>query len=145
MQNNTTVPQKHTTKHSWHFIDAKDQTLGRLAAQVAKLLIGKHKPIFAYNMSVGDNVVITNAEKILVTGKKLKDKTYQLYTGYPKGLRSTTLDKRMEKNPVRVVEDAIKGMLPNNKLRKEMMRKLYVYKGTEHPHTSQEKKVAEIK
>ncbi|OGC70007.1 50S ribosomal protein L13 [candidate division WWE3 bacterium RIFOXYC1_FULL_39_7] len=143
MQNNTTVPQKHTIKHNWHFIDAKDQTLGRLASRVAKLLIGKNKAIFAYNMTVGDNVVITNAEKITVTGKKLKDKTYQWYTGYPKGLRATTLDKRMDKNPVRVVEDAIIGMLPNNKLRKEMMRKLFVYKGSEHPHASQVKKVTE--
>ncbi|RJR27470.1 50S ribosomal protein L13 [candidate division WWE3 bacterium] len=144
MQNKTTVPQKHTVRHAWHFIDAEDKTLGRLASEVAKLLIGKHKPNFANNINVGDNVVITNAEKIFVTGKKLKDKEYEWYTGYPKGLRSEALGKRLKRSPVRVVEDAIKGMLPNNKLRKERMGKLYVYAGSEHPHKSQEKNLNKI-
>jgi large subunit ribosomal protein L13 len=139
MINKTTMPQKNTVQHTWHFIDAQDQTLGRLAARVAKILTGKHKAIFTPNINVGDKVVITNADKFVVTGKKMKDKTYIWYTGFPKGLRSQRLEERLEKNPTKILEGAIKGMLPNNKLRNVRMKNLFIYTGSEHPHKVQGK------
>jgi large subunit ribosomal protein L13 len=131
-------------KKGWHFIDAEGKILGRLATDIAKILLGKNKAIFSPNEDFGDKVVITNAEKIKVTGKKLTDKKYIWYTGFPHGLREEALKDRLKRNPTDVLRSAIEGMLPKNKLQKVRMRNLYVYAGTEHPHTAHnaaEKKV----
>ena len=124
-------------KREWHLIDATDQVLGKLATQVAQLLMGKHKPIFSRHMDTGDNVVVINAARVKVTGNKLKQKTYYRHTGYPGGIRSMNLETMMEKYPERVIEYAVKGMIPHNKLGAQIMKKLRVYAGPEHPHQSQ--------
>src|SRR5688572_20360425 len=136
MNNKTTVPNKDNFEQGWHFIDAKGKVLGRFAVEVATILTGKDKALFTRNINVGDKVVITNADKITVTGKKLTDKEYVWYTGFPSGLRSIALRDRLAKDPTRALRDAISGMLPHNKLRKERLANLYVYAGTEHPHTA---------
>jgi large subunit ribosomal protein L13 len=130
----TYTPQKEILKQHWHFVDLEGKVLGRIAVDIAKHLMGKNKATFTRNINVGDKVVITNAEKVKVTGKKLKDKLYIWHTGYPKGLREVNLASMLEKHPERVIEEAVKNMLPNNKLRKERMSNMYVYKGSEHPH-----------
>jgi len=124
-------------KRDWHVIDATDQVLGRLATRVARLLMGKHKPIFSRNLDVGDYVVIINAEKVRVTGDKAKQKVYYRHSGYPGGLKSITYDKLMQANPTRVIEHAVKGMLPHTRLGANMMKKLKVYVGDTHPHLGQ--------
>jgi large subunit ribosomal protein L13 len=121
-----------------HVIDAKDRVLGRLAAEVARLLMGKHKPMFSRNLDVGDYVVVINADKVRVTGNKAEQKTYYRHSGYPGGLKSVNYEKLMQTNPTRVVEQAIKGMLPHTKLGASMMKKLKVYVG-EIPQTEGEK------
>jgi large subunit ribosomal protein L13 len=123
----------------WHFINAEDQTLGRLAADVAGLLIGKHKENFSYRINVGDKVVVTNAAKIKVTGKKLTAKKYRWHTGYPGNLKEESLERLLNRSPEKAIERAVKGMLPKNRLQKERLNNLYVYKGSEHPHQGQEK------
>jgi len=124
-------------KRDWHVIDATDQVLGRLATRVAGLLMGKHKPIFSRNLDVGDYVVIINAEKVRVTGDKAKQKVYYRHSGYPGGLKSITYDKLMQTNPTRIIEHAVKGMLPHTRLGANMMKKLKVYVGDTHPHLGQ--------
>lgn len=124
-------------QRNWHCVDATDQVLGKLATQVAQLLMGKHKPTFSKHMDTGDNVVVINAAKIKVTGNKMKDKLYYRHSGYPGGMKSIALGKLMETNPERVIEYAVKGMVPHNKLGAQMMKKLRVYAGAEHPHQSQ--------
>ncbi len=124
-------------ERDWHLIDAADQVLGKLATQVARLLMGKHKPMFTKHMDTGDNVVVINAAKVKVTGNKMKQKMYYRHSGYPGGLKSITLEKMMETHPERVVEYAVKGMIPHTKLGAQMMKKLRVYAGEEHPHQSQ--------
>lgn len=126
-------------KRQWHVIDASGKILGRLATQVAGLLMGKHKPIFSRNLDSGDFVVITNADKVRVTGKKTKQKLYYRHSGYPGGLKSISLEKLLETNPTRVIENAVKGMLPHNRLRASMMKRLRVYVGEAHPHLAQTK------
>ena len=121
----------------WHLIDATDQVLGRMATRIANLLMGKHKPIFARHLDTGDFVVVINAEKVQVTGKKMKDKIYYRHSGYPGGLKSISLESMMEKHPTRAIEYAVKGMLPRNKLGAQMLKKLKVYAGSEHPHQAQ--------
>ena len=121
----------------WHLADANGKTLGRLASRVAILLRGKHKPTFTPHIDTGDHVVIINADKIRLTGDKLKTKTYIHHTGYPGGLKSVTAEHLHAKNPTGLVTRAIKGMLPKNPLGKQMARKLKVYAGTEHPHEAQ--------
>ena len=137
MSNNTTAVKLNELNTDWHFIDATDQVLGRLATNVAKILMGKNKAIFTKHTNVGDKVVITNAEKIKVTGKKLTDKKYIWYTGFPKGLRTQSLAEKMAKNPSSVIQEAIKGMLPKNRLQQVRLNNLYIYNGSEHPHTPQ--------
>ncbi len=127
-------------KREWHLIDATDQVLGRLATQVARLLMGKHKPIFTRNLDTGDYVVVINADKVRVTGNKAKQKVYYRHSGYPGGLKSITYDKLMETNPTRVIEHAVKGMLPHTRLGADMMKKLRVYVGDTHPHPVKMKK-----
>ena len=124
-------------KRDWHVIDATDQVLGRLATRVARLLMGKHKPIFSRNLDVGDYVVIINAGKVRVTGDKAKQKVYYRHSGYPGGLKSITYDKLMQTNPTRVIEHAVKGMLLHTRLGANMMKKLKVYVGDTHPHLAQ--------
>ena len=136
MNSNTTAVKASEFKRNWHFIDAQDKVLGRLATDVAKILLGKNKAIFSPNEDFGDKVVITNAEKIKVTGKKLTDKKYIWYTGFPHGLREEALKDRLKRAPTKVLRDAVEGMLPKNKLQKVRMRNLYVYAGTEHPHAA---------
>ncbi len=126
-------------KRDWHVIDATDQVLGRLATRAARLLMGKHKPVFSRNLDVGDYVVIINADKVRVTGNKAKQKVYYRHSGYPGGLKSITYDKLMQANPTRVIEHAVKGMLPHTRLGASIMKKLKVYVGDTHPHLAQTK------
>ena len=128
----------------WYIIDASDKVLGRLATEVARRLRGKHKAEYTPHVDTGDYIVITNAEKIRVTGKKFKDKTYYSHSGFPGGLKTIQFDKLQEKNPTRIIELAVKGMLPKNSLGRDMYRKLKVYAGAEHPHEAQQPKLLEI-
>lgn len=121
----------------WHLIDASGRILGRLASEVAVLLRGKHKPIFSPHLDTGDFVVVVNAEKIVLTGNKLKDKVYYRHSGYPGGIKSTTAEKMLKTHPARVIEKAVRGMLPRTKLGDALFRKLKVYAGATHPHASQ--------
>ena len=127
-----------TIKREWCVVDATDKTLGRLATQLAHRLRGKHKPEFTPNMDTGDHMVVINAEKIKVTGKKLEDKMYHHHTGYIGNLKSISLGKLMDKHPERAIQYAVKGMLPKNPLGRAMFRKLHVYAGPEHPHAAQQ-------
>ncbi len=124
-------------KRQWHAIDASGKVLGRLATQIAGLLMGKHKPIYSRNLDTGDFVVVTNADKVRVTGNKAKQKLYYRHSGYPGGLKSISLEKMMQTNPTRVIEHAVKGMLPKNRLGNSMGKKLKVYTGDTHPHLAQ--------
>ncbi len=137
--------KKSEIKRDWLIIDATDLTVGRLASEVASLLRGKHKPTFTPNMACGDNVVIINAEKVKFTGKKLTDKKYYSYSGHVGGLKETTAGKLLDKKPERILELAVKGMLPKNVLGREMYRQMYVYAGSEHPHTAQQPKEYTLK
>jgi len=121
----------------WHVIDGSGQVLGRLASQVAKLLMGKHKPIFTPNQDTGDYVVVINAAQIKVTGNKARDKLYHRHSGYAGGFKSTSLGKLMETRPTRVMEMAVRGMLPHTRLGRAMFKKLKVYPGPAHPHQGQ--------
>ena len=124
-------------KREWHVIDASDRILGKLATQAASLLMGKHKPIFSRNMDTGDFVVVINADKIRVTGRKAKQKLYYRHSGYPGGFKSISLEEMMQTNPTRAVEYAVKGMLPHNRLGSSILKKLKVYAGDSHPHLGQ--------
>ena len=126
-------------EREWWVIDASGKTLGRLASEIAKLLKGKHKPIYSTHLDVGDHVIVINAAKVRVTGNKLTQKIYYHHTQYPGGLRSTDLRRMLETHPTRVIEHAVKGMLPHNRLGAAMFKKLRVYPGPEHPHQSQVK------
>jgi len=130
-------------KPQWHVIDASGQTLGRLASEVANLLMGKHKPIYSPNLNTGDFVIVINVAKVRVTGKKAQQKIYYRHSGYPGGLRSTTFATMMETHPTRVIEYAVKGMLPKNRLGRGMLRRLRVYPGNTHPHQAQVEKSIE--
>jgi large subunit ribosomal protein L13 len=124
-------------KREWHVIDASGKVLGRLATQVAGLLMGKHKPVFSRHLDVGDHVVVINADQIRVTGNKVKQKLYHHHSGYPGGLKSITLERVMQTHPTRVIEHAVKGMLPHTRLSAGMMKRLRVFAGAEHPYQSQ--------
>lgn len=121
----------------WHVIDASGKTLGRLASEVATLLLGKHKPIYAPHLNTGDFVIVVNAAKVRVTGKKAQQKVYYRHSNYPGGLKSTTFAKMLETHPTRVIESAVKGMIPHNRLGRDMMSRLKVYAGDTHPHQAQ--------
>lgn len=131
-------------KRDWYLIDAKDKVLGRLATEVARRLRGKHKAEYTPHMDTGDYIVIINAEKIKVTGKKEENKIYYHHTGYPGGIKSIKYKDQMLKAPTQIVEKAIKGMLPKNPLGREMFKKLKVYAGTDHMHAAQQPKVLEL-
>ncbi len=132
-------------KHDWYIIDASNKTLGRLASVIASHLRGKHKPEFTPHIDTGDYIVVTNADKIHVTGNKESDKIYYRYSGYPGGMKATSFGNLMKKKPKRVLELAVKGMLPKGPLGRQMFRKLKVYAGPEHPHTAQNPQILEIK
>ena len=129
-----------TVNKEWVVIDATDQVLGRFASQVAKLLRGKHKTNFTPHVDCGDNVIVINAEKIRLTGKKLTDKVYVRHTGYPGGQRFATPEELLKRKPFAVVEEAVRGMLPKNRLGADLFRNLHVYVGSEHPHAAQQPK-----
>lgn len=131
-------------EHKWYVVDAADKTLGRLAAEVAKILRGKHKPTFTPHMDTGDHVIVINADKVVLTGKKLVQKTYFRHSGYLGGASFTTAGEMLAKNPVRMVELAVKGMIPHNRLGSRIFTKLHVYAGAEHPHAAQKPEVLEI-
>ncbi len=124
----------------WFVVDAEGQNLGRLATRIATVLRGKHKPTFTPSMDMGDFVIVVNADKVTVTGGKLDDKKYYRYSGYPGGLRETTLRTVLSKHPTRVLEAAVRGMLPKNRLGRQMIKKLKVYAGATHPHAAQQPK-----
>lgn len=127
-------------KHDWYLVDASNKILGRLATTVASHLRGKHKPQFTPHIDTGDFIIVINAEKIAVTGRKFKEKKYYHHSGYPGGLKTTTLQKLQEKDPTRIIELAVKGMLPKNSLGRKMYKKLKVYAGNKHPHEAQQPK-----
>lgn len=134
----TFFAKPETAKRDWVVVDAAGQTLGRLSSEIARRLRGKHKATFTPHVDTGDYVVVVNAEKIRVTGKKLTDKTYWRHTGWPGGIKSTALQDLLAKHPERVIEKAVKGMLPKGPLAYAQLRKLKVYKGGEHPHQAQQ-------
>ena len=142
MKTFTATPQ--TIKRDWYLVDATDKTLGRLATEVAHRLRGKHKPEFTPHMDTGDHIVVVNAEKIHVTGNKLSDKIYYHHTGYIGNLKSISLEKQLKQHPERVIEAAVKGMLPKRSLGRAMFMKLHVYAGPEHPHAAQQPTPLEI-
>ena len=131
-------------KETWYVVDAADKTLGRLASEVAKRLRGKHKPEFTPHVDTGDHIIVVNAEKIKVTGRKLEDKMYYRHTGYIGNLKSISLGKLMEKHPERAIENAVRGMMPRNSLGRAMYRKLHVYAGPDHPHAAQQPTALEL-
>lgn len=137
MEKQTTSFKTRDTVQKWHLIDAEGKTLGRVATQVAHLLRGKHKPTFTPNADLGDFVVIVNAAKVKVTGKRAELKEYFHYTGYPGGAKLERFRELIQKNPQRIVEHAVRGMLPHNRLGRQIFKKLKVYAGPEHPHTAQ--------
>jgi large subunit ribosomal protein L13 len=141
----TYAPKAGDTTHSWYVIDAQDVVLGRLAVAAANLLRGKHKPTFAPNVDGGDFVIVINADKVAISGDKLQSKNAYRHSGYPGGLHSRTIGELMQKQPERVVEKAIVGMLPKNKLSRQIQKKLKVYAGPEHPHSAQQPVTYEIK
>ncbi len=140
----TISANRATANKEWVLVDAEDMVLGRLASEVAKLLRGKHKPEFTPHVDCGDYVIIINAEKVKLTGKKLTDKVYVRYTGYQGGLRKQTPEDILEKYPERLVEKAVRGMLPKNKLGRQMFRNLHVVVGPEHKHEAQKPKVIDL-
>ena len=134
----------HEVKRDWYVIDASEKVLGRLATEVARRLRGKHKAEYTPHVDTGDYIIVTNAEKIAVTGRKFKEKMYYHHSEFPGGIKSISFDKLQEKNPARILERAVKGMLPKNPLGREMYRKLKIYVGTEHPHAAQQPKQLDI-
>ena len=141
----TYVTKKEDVQREWYVADATGQTLGRLATEVARILRGKHKPIYSPSVDTGDYVIIINAEKIHVTGRKLDQKIYYRYSGYPGGLKEIVLRSLLQKHPTRVIEHAVRGMLPRSRLGRRMFKKLKVYAGPDHPHAAQQPKPLELR
>lgn len=139
------IAKKETVQHDWYLVDAADKTLGRLAAEIAYRLRGKHKPIYTPHVDTGDFIIVVNAEKVRLTGKKLTDKKYYNYTGFPGGMRMNTAGDLLKKKPTQVLEIAVKGMLPKNSLGRAMFKKLKVYTGATHPHDAQKPETLELK
>lgn len=130
--------RKEDAVHKWYIVDAENQVLGRLASEVAKILRGKHKPFYTPHVDTGDYVIIINADKVVLTGNKWSQKVYYWHTGYPGGLRQTTAEKLRQRRPERIIEYAVRGMLPKTKLGRAMLRKLKVYAADTHPHRAQQ-------
>ncbi|KAF3885628.1 MULTISPECIES: 50S ribosomal protein L13 [Nostocales] len=144
MTNKTFLPPQKTLQHNWYVVDAADQRLGRLATEVAMILRGKNKPEYTPHMDTGDFVIVINAEKIAVTGKKRTQKVYKRHSGRPGGMKTESFDKLQQRLPERIVEHAIKGMLPKNSLGRQLFTKLKVYAGPTHPHAAQQPKELKI-
>ena len=140
----TFIAKPAEVKRDWFVLDATDQVLGRLATEVARRLRGKHKPEYTPHTDTGDYIVVVNAEKIKVTGRKTTDKMYYRHTGYPGGIKETSFEKMIEKTPAKVIEIAVKGMLPRGPLGRQMYRKLKVYAGAEHKHSAQQPQKLEL-
>ncbi|MCL2852343.1 MAG: 50S ribosomal protein L13 [Defluviitaleaceae bacterium] len=140
----TFIAKPTQVERKWYVIDAEGHTLGRLSSEIAKILRGKHKPIFTPNVDTGDHVIVINAEKIKVTGNKMNDKLYRRHTGHPGGLKTTTLREMMQTKPSQVIRLAVKGMLPKNVLGRACFRKLNVYAGSVHPHEAQKPEALKI-
>ncbi len=138
MMKDTYMQKKEDVKRSWYVIDAEGKSLGRVATEVGKLLRGKHKPTYTPHVDCGDYVIVLNASKVVLTGNKLKDKIYYNHSGYTGGLRERTAEVMLENYPVEMMERAVKGMLPKGRLGRQMYKKLFVYEGSEHPHTAQQ-------
>ncbi|MEM1081487.1 MAG: 50S ribosomal protein L13 [Pseudomonadota bacterium] len=134
----------HEVRREWLLVDADGKTLGRLSSEIARRLRGKHKPEFTPHVDTGDYVVVVNADKVRVTGRKLTDKIYYRHTGYIGNLKSITLEKLLDKNPERVIEYSVKGMMPKNPLGRAMLKKLKVYAGADHPHAAQQPRAVEL-
>lgn len=140
----TISANSETVDKEWIVVDASNQSLGRLSSKVAKILRGKNKTNFTPNVDCGDNVILLNAEKVKLTGKKMTDRTYFRHTGYPGGQRIENPAYFMEKDPTRLINKSVKGMLPNNRLARQIMKNLYVYVGNEHPHDAQKPKTINL-
>ncbi|NQT19228.1 MAG: 50S ribosomal protein L13 [Planctomycetes bacterium] len=128
----------------WYVVDADDKVLGRLAARIATVLTGKHKPIYTPHVDTGDYVIVTNASKVRVTGKKAENKMYYRYSGYPGGLRETPFSEKIKSKPTDIIRHAVRGMMPKNKLSRQMIKKLKLYAGPDHPHEAQQPDTLEI-
>jgi large subunit ribosomal protein L13 len=131
-------------RHDWLVVDAADRTLGRIATEIAHRLRGKHKPEFTPNVDTGDYIIVVNAEKVRVTGRKTTDKIYYRHSGYPGGIKGTSFERLRDTHPERIIENAVRGMLPRNPLGRAMFRKLKVYAGPDHPHAAQQPQPLEI-
>lgn len=140
----TPMPKENEIERKWYVVDADGKVLGRLATRIATILRGKHKPLFTPHLDVGDHVVVLNAEKIHLTGRKLQNKQYRWHTGYIGGLREVSAEKMLKTHPERVIEWAVQGMLPKNRLGRAMAKKLKVYRGAAHPHQAQRPEVLEV-
>lgn len=140
----TFMAKPNEVDRKWYVIDASGKTLGRLATEVARLLRGKHKPTFTPHVDTGDHVIVINAEKVQLTGKKLQQKEYRWHTGYPGGIKSVDYQTLLQKNPEKAIQLAVKGMIPHNRLGRSMLKKLRVYRGSEHPHQAQKPEVWEV-
>jgi len=134
----TPFPSKKTIERGWHVVDADGQVLGRVATRVATLLMGKHKPGYTPFLDVGDHVVVINADKVVLTGNKMNDKVYHRHSGYPGGIKDARARRVLREHPERLIESAVRGMLPKTKLGRQMFTKLRVYAGAEHPHEAQQ-------
>ena len=141
----TYIAKEADVQKKWYVVDAENVTLGRLASEIAAILRGKNKPQYAPNADMGDYVIVVNAEKVAVTGNKLTQKMYRHHTGWIGGLKEVRMDKMLETHPERVIEHAVKGMLPKNALGRKMFSKLHVYAGAEHPHAAQKPETIEFK
>ncbi len=140
----TEFVNKETVSKEWVVIDAEQQVLGRLSSKIAMMIRGKHKPSYSPHVDCGDNVIVINAEKVLLTGNKMSDKRYIRYTGYPGGQREASPRQVLEKHPIRLVEMAVRGMLPKSRLGRSIFGNLYVYAGSEHPHAAQQPKEVKL-
>jgi len=140
----TYTVRKGDIKREWYVVDAQGKILGRLASKIAQILRGKHKPIYVPHLDCGDYVIVVNAEKVRITGKKLDQKFYYRHSGYPGGIKSINLRDQLQKYPTRVLEAAVRGMLPKNRLGRAMIKKLKVYAGGSHPHQAQQPKVWDL-
>lgn len=144
MKKTTVSAREQDVQKDWYIVDAQGQTLGRLATQVATILRGKHKPLYTPHIDCGDYVIVVNAEKVHVTGQKMTQKKYYRHSGYPGGLKEITLRDQLQKFPNRVIESAVRGMLPKNRLGRRLFKKLKVYPGPAHPHEAQQPKLLEV-
>ena len=144
MRSGTPTVKAADVRHDWHLVDATDQILGRLASRVARLLAGKHRANWVPHLDVGDFVVVTNAGKVRLTGRKAEEKIYRRHSGYPGGLKSVVARELLAASPERMIEEAVKGMLPKSKLGRRQLKKLKVYRGARHPHEAQKPRVLSL-